>query len=77
MESRQDDRIYAVSFLLYTNDEFSYKEYSNVPIFSIGYQTEIGFSHRLDLARCTVPALRAAPDFTLCRFRAAPMFTHP
>ena len=52
MESRQDDRIYAVSFLLYTNDEFSYKEYSNVPIFSIGYQTEIGFSHRPDLARC-------------------------
>lgn len=61
MESRQDDRIYAVSFLLYTNEEFSYKEYSNVPIFSIGYQTEIGFSHRLDLARRPVPALRAAP----------------
>ena len=40
MNSWDEEDIYAISFFVYSNETYEYKEYSNVTIFSISYNTE-------------------------------------
>ncbi len=36
----EEDDIYAISFFVYANEAFEYKEYTNITEFSVGYNTE-------------------------------------
>lgn len=40
MDTWTEDGIYAISFFVYSNEEFTYKNYSNVSYFAVSYNTE-------------------------------------